>query len=345
MGILRRILGIIIILIALSAVAVAVAGVVVGRQIITQVGAGVEEQLVFVDETLVAVVDSIVLAKSSAIDIAAGVDTASDSARNVAVLIDDTQPLLDDVSTAVSEEVPDSLEAVQATVPNLITVAEGIDSTLSALSDFQFSYTIPGLDFGALGISVFGLDQISVEDQEIGFDLGIEYDPDQSFAGSVEEIGASLEGMPTLLRDLSTGLDDANQNLGVIATDVRQIADDIDTINTNLLEVPDLLDRYIVQVEQVRTELQALDDTLPAGLDAARLGLTVILTWFGLTQLAPLYVGGSLLFGDRDNDADAPSAPESTEADSETAAPQSATADDNATRILPPPTAEDADAP
>lgn len=299
MSFVRRILGLIIILISLSAVAVAVAGVVFGRMAIDQLGNGLDGTVGLAGESLGTVVETLEFAKSAVGDVNTGLDTAVQSAADAAGVIIDTQPLLRDVTTIASEDIPNSLDALQETIPTLVSVGGDVDQALTVISDLDLNIQAP--PFSIPPITFVGFQGVEFSGIDVSFD-SFEYDPPVPLADSIETLGGTLEGVPENLRSLSGGLGTATDNLGLISDNILLISQDLDAINDRLTEVPGLLDQYIGQVQTVARSLISLEKTLPDQLRVLKLALTIAMTWFGLTQLAPLYIGGTLLLGGRDDD-------------------------------------------
>ena len=130
-------------LIGIALVGLTAAGIFYGRQAIDAAGVSVESSLELVSTSLDTVSDSLLLVKTTINDAAAGMETVEDTAVNLSKTVGDTKPLLDGVSQVISEDAPDSIEALQATVPNMAEVAGVIDETLITLSDFGFKQQIP----------------------------------------------------------------------------------------------------------------------------------------------------------------------------------------------------------
>jgi uncharacterized phage infection (PIP) family protein YhgE len=172
-------------------------------------------------------------------------------------------------------DVPDSLDAVQDAVPNLVAVAGAVDNTLETLSRFDFQRTVFGVP--------------------IGFDLGIDYDPEAPFDESVAQIGSSLEEVPDNLRGLQVHLDTANDNLAAISDNLQVLTENLAAIEGSVEEVGPLLDDYIGLVAQINENITQTRSELDGQMQTLKTGIIILFVWFGLNQLVPLYLGADLI--------------------------------------------------
>ncbi|MCI0581037.1 MAG: hypothetical protein L0332_20330 [Chloroflexi bacterium] len=272
---LRRVLGIVMLLIGISGVALSVVGVIIGRQVVGDIGQGLETSLSLTSQSLDTVNDSLALTKTTVGQVKDGLETVEETAMNVSQTISDTRPLLDQVTQVATNDVPNGLEAVEATIPQMAEVAGIIDRTLRTLSAFRVERTILGID--------------------LGFDLGVDYDPEVPFDESVNQIGESLEGMPERLRGLEVYMDVTNNNLALIGDNIDTIATDLHTINSSMAQIEPLLDDYIRLVTETNDLIRQTRSSMSEQLRLVKLGVTILFTWLGLTQIAPIYLGWGLL--------------------------------------------------
>jgi uncharacterized phage infection (PIP) family protein YhgE len=273
----RRIIGLVLVLIGVGGVGLSIAGIIVGHRIVDEIGDNVLGNLELTSEGLTAVQDTLVLAKDALADVNSGLDTVERMAVNVSMAISDTQPLVEQVSFIASDDLPNSIEAIEETIPSLVQVAGAIDSTLVTLNNFRIDENILGL--------------------RIQYDLGIDYQPDMPFDESVALIGESLDGLPDRLRALDQSLQTSNDNLGMISEDVLQLSRDLNTINARLAEVDPLLNEYIRIVQDTNDRTRFTRLSLQSQLELIKLVVAIAAIWFGLNQLVPLYVGWEMLAG------------------------------------------------
>jgi hypothetical protein len=195
----------------------------------------------------------------------------------------DMQPLLQSTTTVVTQDVPDNIEAVQATIPNIAQVAGVIDRVLRRLSEFGISQTIP-----------IPFNPITLE-----FDLGIDYAPDEPFDDTIWELGDSLEGMPEELRSLEQDLGILTEDLELLTANVETASGDIERVNEEIAQFLPIIDEYLIIVSQINDSLLSFKSQISSQLEMLKTVLIAVLVLLSLTQLAPLYLGWELLSGQR----------------------------------------------
>lgn len=273
----RRILGFILLLVGLSGLVLSVAGAIVGRQLVDDVAGGIDENLAITAQTLDTVDDTLILTRDTISEVNEGLDTVEISIRNLSRAVSETQPLIEQVAVVTGEDVPQSLEAIQDTIPNLAEVAAAVDETLTALSRLRLEETIPIVNY------------------TIDLNLGVDYEPEMRFDESIIQIGESIEGVPQRLRSLQVYINVANDNLAVIEDDLGQIAADMEDLNQQVDQLDPLLVEYMNTTTELSDNVRLTRNNLRQQQAQIRLIVTVAMVWLGLTQLAPLYLGWELI--------------------------------------------------
>ena len=286
----KRLLGFLMVLIGLSGVWVGWISAETARTAVGSIGASLDANLELLTQSLDTVVDSLVLAKQTVTDVNSGLNTVESTATELSQAIDDTQPLLEQVSDIATNDVPNSIEAVQASIPNMAEVAGAIDSTLTTLNRFNLDRTIDIPNpFSTQPLYSF----------DLNFDLGIDYDPTVPFDETVLELGASTEGLPEQLRGLAEHIDTSSQNLTTISENITTIGEDLGIVNERIAELDPLLDEYIRIVTELNDQTRLIKAGMSTQLESIHRTINIVMIWFILTQIAPLYLGYELLTGRR----------------------------------------------
>lgn len=275
----RRLVGLIIIMIGLSGIVLSVVGMTTAPRLINTIGDSLETNLVMVSESLDTVQETLLLAQSTVTEMTGSLNTVEESAVHLGQTLDQTRPLLDQVATIASDKVPQSLDSIQATLPDLVQVAAAIDDTLTVLNSFRVDQQILGIP--------------------IKFDLGIDYTPEVPFDQSVSQIGHSFETLPNQLRDLDEYVVVANDNLAQISDDVLAISQDLAGVNGRIAELDPLLEDYLRIVVELNDSTRQTRQIILTELTTLKRIINIALAWVALSQLAPLYLGLELLRGRR----------------------------------------------
>ncbi len=283
--IIRRILGSIMLLTGLAILALSLAGAYYVGDRLGALGAAVRDSLAVAAQSLETARATLAVMDSTIGDLEGSLDTAVQATASASRTIGDSRPLIDNVSTVTTQEVPEAVEGIQAALPNMIQVAGAIDSTLVTLSSIGIDRTIP-LPFGG-----------SIPLQ---FDLGIDYNPTTPFDDTLRGFQTSLDGLPESLRGLEDDLQVTNDNLASLSADLQATSDNLTAINDRVGEVAPLLDQYTSLIDQLDAAITQIGGNIDRQLDLLRVGVPLVLLFLGLTQLAPLYLGWELLTGQRD---------------------------------------------
>ena len=276
---LRRILGALILLIALLGVALSAAGTVYGHRIIDGMGRSLDTSLDLASQSLYTARETLLLAKTILVQVNDGLDTIESTAMDISQTISQTQPLLGEIGQIVSHDVPDGVEAFQATVPDMAQAAGLVDETLTTLNNLRFEQRVLGFP--------------------IRFELNLNYAPEVSFEESVNRIGHSLEDIPPRLRGLEGSIDTTKGSLETISQDFAATSSDLDDINSSIADVEPLLDEYVRIVSEVDDLIEQTRAGITRKLNMAKLVVTVVMVWVGLSQIAPLHRGWELVTGRR----------------------------------------------
>jgi methyl-accepting chemotaxis protein len=273
----RRILGLILLLVGLSGLVLSVAGAIVGPRLVDDVVGGIDENLAITAQTLDTVEDTLILTRDTVSEVNAGLETVEISTRNLSRAVSETQPLIEQVAVVTGEDVPQSLEAIQDTIPNLAEVAGAVDETLTTLSRLRLEETIPIVNY------------------TIDLNLGVDYQPEMRFDESIIQIGESIEGVPERLRSLQVYINVANENLTVIGDDLDQIAADLEDLNQQADQLDPLVVEYMNTTTELSDNVRLMRTNLRQQQEQIQLIVAIAMIWLGLTQLAPLYLGWELI--------------------------------------------------
>lgn len=271
----RRILGFVMFIAGVIGVVFSLLLVIAGLRLVNGLEVVLNNNIDLVLDSLDTVKETLLLTKTTIGQVNAGLTTVEGTADDLARTVNNTRPLLDQLAVVASETMPENIEAVQATIPNVAAVAGSIDQTLRLLSAFKLEQ------------NVFGI--------PLGFNLGINYDPEEPFDQTIETIGESMDELPGQLRSLKVYLAVTSDNLQTISLGIGHIANNLQTINGSVAEMPPLLDDYIGLVTRAGDGLRQMRDELGNQLGWFRVGVVVGAVWLALLHLPLLYTGREIL--------------------------------------------------
>jgi len=273
--VIRKIIGVVMLLIAVIGLGLSAFGIVTSRELFEDIALRLDNTLSLAADSLDTVSETLLLTKTTFSQVEESLETVGETAVELSQTIDNTQPLMNQITIVATSELPDSLEAVQSSIPDIAEAAGAIDDTLRLLDSFEVDREIFGVP--------------------IRFDLGVNYQPDAALDYTVNQLGQSLDGIPDSLRGLEVDMSAVSQNLDNIGSNVLTISEDLERINQSVGEIEPLIDDYIRLVEETDLLIQEAQDSIAQLLDAVTLIATALFFWMGLNQIVPLYLAWTLL--------------------------------------------------
>lgn len=229
--------------------------------------------------TLDHVEETLGVAKQTVEDLSELLTTVEATAVDVSATIEQAQPLMEEATAVLTEDVPGSIQTLQESLPTLVEVAGVVDRTLSTLNRFQIDRNILSYNFQ--------------------FDLGIDYNPDVPFDQAMLNLSHSLDGLPETLQGLETELTATQANLAGMGENLNQLGSDIGQLNQTITETRPLLDEYIRITIDTNDQLRLNKQQVTQQATQMKELFKFIFIWMALFQLIPLYLGLDMLWRKR----------------------------------------------
>lgn len=228
---------------------------------------------VLLDQAQRALVDSLRLTGDTleALDASAGVaaDTIDalgtslaaleDTSADLETAFDDGEALMGELAGLVRTDVAGTLGAVEGALPGVIDVANTIDATLGALSVLPF---------------------------------GPRYDPEESFATSLQEVQAALDGVPERLLEQADVIEETASSLSDVGDGVGDLAAQLALFENTLTSTDELLQSYDDTITEGSTLVAEAAEGLGARLWIGRVAVIVFALAFAAMQVVPLHLAG-----------------------------------------------------
>jgi hypothetical protein len=81
------------------------------------------------------------------------------------------------------------------------------------------------------------------------------------------------------------------------------LADDLNTVNGRINELDPILDEYIRLITTTNDNTRQLRAQINEDVQSIKNGITLVMVWLAITQIAPLYLGWELVTGRREMEA------------------------------------------
>jgi ABC-type transporter Mla subunit MlaD len=256
---LKRILGLVLVIVAIVSLIVSVGGVAGLWALKQNAVVAVSDTAALLTETLVTTDRAL----TAALDVLDGAQTSIATllgiTQSIASALRDGQPTLNSVNRLLSEDLPKTLDSVETAIASASQAATAADDFLREISRIPL--------------------------------LNLNYQPAVPLSQSIADIGQSLGDFPAKLEEIGGGLQQLNDSLAVIATQVDGLGATIRQIDTSLDEMPGVLRDYQRQLKQVLPTLQSIQAGVDQIITFFIAVLTFILLWIIAVQLIVLAVG------------------------------------------------------
>lgn len=279
MNLLRRILGILVMIAGILGLALSIAGLVgvwVYKPVVESSATTTidtlhmsvttsQEAMGVTEEALSATVDSL--------------DALTVMLAATATSVEETAPVIAQVNTMMGENLPSILQSASDSLASAQEAAVVMDSTVRSLEAFQ--------------VAMGGVPLLSgfVEVPEGA------YDPEKPMAESLGEVAADLESLPPMFVQMSEDMDRADDNLETIQGSLSLMAENVERISQSLGEYEEMAAQSQTSVGNLQPILTSLQDNLSPIIDGAALGLTLFLLWLLTIQVVVFTQGWELYQG------------------------------------------------
>lgn len=206
-----------------------------------------------IEETIAVSADSIELAGD-------GLETLTDSVAGAQQSFVNAGQLLDDTADALATDVPDSIEAIRATMPALIRSAELLDGALGALSF-----------------------------------VGVDYAPETPPADSLRNVETGLTEVADRLRAGAGQLDTVGDNFSGLSADAVTLTSTLEDLTTNLERADAVLDGYAATAEETAALVAQAAADLEQQRSEGRFIVLLLGVVLGLGQVVPILLGARFL--------------------------------------------------
>jgi hypothetical protein len=207
------------------------------------------------------------------------VDALSVMLSSTAASLEDTSPVIAQVNIMMGENLPDTLESATDSLKSAQQAAIVLDSSIKSLEAFQTAMS------GVPLVSAF----VQVPTQA--------YNPEKPLAESLGGVAAELEDLPEMFIAMSKDMDKADDNLGTIQTSLNTMSTSVKVISQSLNEYRAMIAQSQASMGNLAPMLANIQTNLTPIVDGAVLVLSLFLLWLLATQVVILTQGWELYQG------------------------------------------------
>lgn len=259
-----RIIGVVLILASVAGLILSMLGIVEMWRLRRTMTSGLLESIELLDTTLQATTDGLTVVDESLSKATLDVYALGNTLQTTGQAIHDTNPLLDELTRLVSEDLPDAILTTQTALTSAQASARLIESTLKIVT------AIPLLPLEP-------------------------YDPPVPLDVALGNVSTSLDPIPDSLSAMEQSMTTSQGNLLLIEAEFNIMARHIGEINASLTEARTVVAQYQGVVDEVHVQVLELQTNLPKWMGALTWFVTLVLLWLAVTQVGLLMQGMEML--------------------------------------------------
>ena len=225
------------------------------------------------------------------------VDGLSAMLATTAATVEDTKPVFDQVNTIMGEKLPSTMQSASDSLKAAQQAAIVLDSAIKSLDSFRSVLSAVPL--------VGGFVEQPAEP----------YNPQVSLADSLGALATNLEDLPATFTDMSTNLSKVDDKLDSVQGNLTTMSDSVGLISQSLSEYEAMVDQSQASMGNLVTMLTTIQNNLSNILNGVVFVLSLFFLWLLAAQVVILSQGWELYQGTAgrmEGGAARPEAPEPT---------------------------------
>jgi peptidoglycan hydrolase CwlO-like protein len=272
MTIIRRIIGVLLILAAIGGLIFSIVALSAIWNAQTAMTTSLQNTLDLLGQTLSTTSQGLVITQQSLQNSVELIGNLQATVETTAKAIGSTNPMVDEIARLMKDDLPTTIQAVQTSLRTAQQSAAAIDTVLGALK----------------GIPLIG--------------SSIGYDPEVSLSEALGDVANSLEDLPDSFLTMQDNLKNTQSNLQTFEADLTVMADSVGQIQSSVAQYDQVIAGYQASLDQVLAQIDALSANLPNIVRMLSIGLTAFLVWMAIAQLGLFTQGWELLTEGRKRD-------------------------------------------
>lgn len=279
MKLLRRILGILVMIAGVLGLALSLAGLVGVWTLKPTIASVASNTIVTLNDSIHTSQNAMKVTGDALAATVDSVDALSTMLGATAASVKDTQPVLDQVNSLLGEELPATMEAATSSLKTAQQAAVVLDAAIKSLETFRTLLSAAPL--------VGGFVQQPAQ----------AYNPQVPLAESLGDLASNLEDLPEVFTSMSENMDKADDNLATIETSLSTMADSVSLISTSLSEYEMMVAQSQASMDNLEAMLTSVQNNLTDILNYAAIGLTLAFFWLMAAQVVIFSQGWELYQG------------------------------------------------
>jgi ABC-type transporter Mla subunit MlaD len=269
MSIVRRVIGVLLILAAILGLVVSIGAMYVIWNAQGNITTSLQTTIDLLGQTLETTAQGLVVtqgALQSSVDLIGNLQA---TVETTAKAIGSTNPLIDEIGGLMGEDLPNTIRATQISLETAQQSAATIDTLLRAMS----------------GIPLIG--------------PSIGYNPEVPLSEALGQVAQNLEDLPDAFMGMQENLKNTQDNMQIFESDLTVMAESVGQIQSSVAQYNQVIGGYQASLDQILAQLETLSANLPNIVRMVSIGLTAFLVWMAIAQLGLITQGWELITENR----------------------------------------------
>lgn len=266
-ALLRRILGLLLIVAALGGLIFSIYGLVSVWRLRPVAMENASSALDLLQVSLDTTDEGLSVANQSLNSTVASISALESTVATASKTFESTIPVFNTLTDLTSDELPKTVESAQTSLAAAQESAKIIDGVLRALVSIPF----------------------------VNKDI---YNPPVPLDVALGDVSKSLDGLPTSLKSIGGNMEATSGNLEIMQADMDQMTSDIHSISTSLEDAQSVIEQYQQLVTDLEMRLNNLRPKVPGWIYNLSWIITLAFLWLGIAQVGLLLQGLQLMRSD-----------------------------------------------
>jgi hypothetical protein len=280
MSVLRKILGVAVIIAGVTGLLFSLAGLVGVWMYKPRLTATLESVITTLDASLTTSQETMVVTEQALRATINSVAALQTTIEATAASVKDSKPLVSQLTEVLGAQLPDTIEAARSSLDAAQGGARVLDGAIESLNSFRATISASPL--------LSALIPVSPPDTKAA---------EKPLYEALGEVSTNLESLPTMFSEMSQNMDTASGNLDTIETGLTTMATNVGGITISLESYAQMLGNSKQSMQNLQAQLNAWKDSLDQMLTAAAIVLTVFFLWLLAAQVVILSQGWELFKG------------------------------------------------
>lgn len=282
MNVMRRILGVLVMLAGILGLALSLAGLVLVWVAKPTVALNATTTIDTLNASIVTSENVMEITREALGATIDSVDALSAMLGTTAATLEDTKPVLDEIDTILSTTLPSTLEHTTDSLYTAQEAARVLERTIQSLDTFRFLLS---------AVPLVG-DVVELPDEP--------YNPEKPMADSLGQLASNLESLPDTFVTMSADLGATDDKLVAIQENLVTMSESVGLISSSLGEYQEMLVQSKSSLDNLTSILTNLRNNLPTILNGVAIVLSLFFAWLLAAQVVILSQGWELYQGTAD---------------------------------------------